>query len=156
MLHNQPYRFTCQGEKLIAHLGYIEQGLKMAVSRSIRVLLVDDHEVVAISLVALFDTIDDIVLVGRAGNGVEAIEQTTALTPDVVLMDLLMPVMDGFEATTLIRKHFPTVKIIAMSASSLHDDRKAAMQAGAHGYVSKDECSGSMICDAIRAVVYSL
>ncbi|MEO8612520.1 MAG: response regulator transcription factor [Chloroflexota bacterium] len=125
----------------------------MLISRIIRVLLVDDHEVVAMSLISLFDLIDDILLVGRASNGVEAIELTTVLSPDVVLMDLLMPFMDGLEATMLIRKHFPYVKVIAMSASSLHDDRKAAMQAGAHGYVSKDECSGSMICDAIRAVI---
>jgi len=139
--------------KLFSSSASLEQGLKMAFSRSIRVLLVDDHELVAISLSVVFEGLDDMMLVGRAANGVEAIELTGALAPDVVLMDLLMPVMDGFEATTLIRKHYPAVKVIAMSATSLRDDRKAALQAGAHGYVSKDDGSGNSIFNAIRAVV---
>jgi NarL family two-component system response regulator LiaR len=125
----------------------------MAFSRTIRVLLVDDHDLVALSLSTVFETTEDIAVIGRAVNGVEAIEMTAALAPDVVLMDLLMPVMDGLEATALIRKHYPDVKVIAMSATSLHDDRVAAMQAGAHAYVNKDEGSGSSIFAAIRAVV---
>lgn len=104
----------------------------------IRVLVVDDHKVVRKGLHTFIAVNDDIELIGEAGNGEEAIEQVAALDPDVVLMDLKMPVMDGPTAIGHIHKQFPDVKIIALT--SFDDDASAqrALEAGAIGYLFKD------------------
>ena len=83
----------------------------------IRVLVVDDHKVVRTGLRTFLSVQDDLVLVGEAGNGEEAIEQCAALSPDVVLMDLKMPVMDGPTAIARINERFPDVKIVALTSS---------------------------------------
>ena len=104
----------------------------------VRILVVDDHKVVRKGLRTFIAVHDDLLLVGEAGNGDEAIEQCAALLPDVVLMDLKMPVMDGPTAIGHIRARFPDVAIIALT--SFDDDTLAqqALEAGAIGYLFKD------------------
>ena len=110
----------------------------MTVNSQIRVLVVDDHKVVRKGLRTFIAVHDDLDLVGEAGNGEEAIEQCTALHPDVVLMDLKMPVMDGPTAIGHIRERFPEIKIVALT--SFDDDTMAqrALTAGAISYLFKD------------------
>jgi NarL family two-component system response regulator LiaR len=118
---------------------------------SISVLIVDDHDVVRQGLQTFLDLMDDIEVVGQANNGVEAIEQTRRLNPDIVLMDLMMPKMDGMEATRRISNLNTSTKIIVLSSFS--DDSKvfSAIKAGASGYLLKN-ISSAELADAIRAV----
>jgi two-component system, NarL family, response regulator LiaR len=104
----------------------------------IRIVLVDDHGVVRQGLKAFLATEDDIEVVGEASNGREAVEVVGNLLPDVVLMDLVMPELDGIGATTAIKSQWPQVDVIAMT--SFIEDEKVfgAMRAGAGGYVLKD------------------
>lgn len=104
----------------------------------VRVLLVDDHGVVRKGLRLFLSLTEDLEVVAEAKNGAEAIEQTAALRPDVVLMDLQMPVMDGPTAIEQIRTRHPDVQIVALT--SFHDESlaKRALEAGAIGYVFKD------------------
>jgi NarL family two-component system response regulator LiaR len=104
----------------------------------IRIVLVDDHGVVRQGLKAFLATEDDIEVVGEASNGREAVEVVGKLQPDVVLMDLVMPELDGIGATTAIKQQWPQVDVIAMT--SFIEDEKVfgAMRAGAGGYVLKD------------------
>lgn len=104
----------------------------------IRIVLVDDHGVVRQGLKAFLATEDDIEVVGEASNGREAVEVVGKLLPDVVLMDLVMPELDGIGATTAIKQQWPQVDVIAMT--SFIEDEKVfgAMRAGAGGYVLKD------------------
>jgi DNA-binding NarL/FixJ family response regulator len=106
--------------------------------KQIRVLIVDDHKVVRMGLRTFIAVQEDLELVGEAGNGEEAIEQCAALHPDVVLMDLKMPVMDGPTAIAHIRNRFPEIKVVALT--SFDDDKIAqrALEAGAIGYLFKD------------------
>jgi NarL family two-component system response regulator LiaR len=115
----------------------------------IRVLLVDDHKVVRKGLRIFFSVSDDIEVVGEAQNGAEAIERTAADRPDVVLMDLKMPVMDGPTAIEQMRTRFPEVRIVALT--SFRDDSMArqALEAGAIGYVLKDADEEELIA-AVR------
>jgi DNA-binding NarL/FixJ family response regulator len=104
----------------------------------IRVLVVDDHKIVRKGLSTFLSVHDDCTLVGEAGNGEEAIEQCAALKPDVVLMDLKMPVMDGPTAIEHISRRFPDINVVALT--SFDDDALAqrALEAGAIGYLFKD------------------
>jgi NarL family two-component system response regulator LiaR len=104
----------------------------------IRVLVADDHQIVRKGLRTFIAVHDDLELVGEAGNGEEAIEQCAALHPDVVLMDLKMPVMDGPTAIGHIRERFPEIKVVALT--SFDDDTMAqrALKAGAISYLFKD------------------
>ncbi|HET9496134.1 MAG TPA: response regulator transcription factor [Chloroflexia bacterium] len=104
----------------------------------IRIVLVDDHGVVRQGLKAFLATEEDIEVVGEASNGREAVEIVGRLEPDVVLMDLVMPELDGIGATTAIKQQWPQVDVIAMT--SFIEDEKVfgAMRAGAGGYVLKD------------------
>jgi NarL family two-component system response regulator LiaR len=110
----------------------------MTDNSQIRVLVVDDHKVVRMGLRTFIAVHDDLDLVGEAGNGEAAIEQCAALHPDVVLMDLMMPVMDGPTAIGHIRRRFPDVQVVALT--SFDDDTMAqrALEAGAIGYLFKD------------------
>lgn len=105
---------------------------------TIRVLLVDDHSVVRQGLRMFLDMDPELEVVGEAANGAEGVEQARALRPDVVLMDMLMPVMDGINATGIIRKELPDVEVIALT--SVLDDSSVfgAVRAGAIGYLLKD------------------
>lgn len=104
----------------------------------IRVLVADDHQVVRAGLVALLDQQTGFTVVGEAGTGEEAVQQARNLEPNVVLMDLQMPVMDGVVATQQIREHSSSIEILVLT--TFDDDAMiwGAIQAGAKGYLLKD------------------
>ena len=104
----------------------------------IKVLLVDDHAVVLNGLRMFLGLDQELAIVGQAVNGVEAVTLAHQLKPDVVLMDLLMPVMDGVTATAIIRRELPEVEVVALT-SVLEDEKViGAIRAGAIGYLLKD------------------
>ena len=105
---------------------------------SIRVLLVDDHAVVRQGLKMFLGLDPDLEVVGEAENGEEAIRLIPDLNPEVVLMDLLMPVMDGIEAITHIRQDYPETEVIALTSVLEDEAVMKAMRAGAIGYLLKD------------------
>ncbi|TLS38225.1 response regulator [Pseudalkalibacillus caeni] len=105
---------------------------------AIKVLLVDDHLMVRKGLRLFLHTQPDIDIIGEAENGKEALEKTAELNPDVVLMDLIMPEMDGIEATKEIKTTFPKVKVIVLTSFSDQDHVLPAIRAGAEGYQLKD------------------
>jgi len=118
----------------------------------IRVLLVDDHQVVRQGFKFFIDVTDDLELVGEAVNGEEAVQAAAKLNPDVILMDMIMPKMNGIEATKAIIADYPDVKIIALTSFS--DDENLvqdALSAGASGYFFKD-VTVDELADAIRKV----
>jgi NarL family two-component system response regulator LiaR len=116
----------------------------------IRVLIVDDHGVVRQGLRMYLALDAELEVVGEAANGAEALRLAHELEPDVVLMDLLMPVMDGIAATAAIRRELPEVEVIALT-SVLEDSAVfGAMRAGATGYLLKDTQAGDL-CRAIKA-----
>ncbi len=110
----------------------------MTVEDPIRVILVDDHPMVRMGLQAYFSTLPDIQVVGEAGTGEEAVRLAAELVPDVVLMDLIMPGMDGVEATRQVKKASPRTQVIVVT--SYHEDEHIfpAIRAGALSYVLKD------------------
>lgn len=118
--------------------------------RPVRVLIVDDHEMVRRGLISFLRTFEDLLIVGEASSGQEAIAQCQALHPDVILMDLMMPEMDGFTATEIIREQFPQVAIVALSSSGDTNAVTAAMQAGATSYLLKN-IGTEQLADAVRA-----
>ena len=114
-----------------------------------RVLIADDHDMVRSGLAVFLETFDDLVLVGEASDGAEAVRLCAEVQPHVVLMDLIMPNMDGVAAIQAIRQAQPQVQIIALTS---FDDRKlvqGALQAGALGYLLKD-ASIDDLAEAIR------
>ena len=104
----------------------------------IRVLLADDHAVVRRGLHGFFELLDDIEVVGEAEDGRSAVTMVEALVPDVVLMDLLMPGMDGIAATAEIKRRFPEVEVVALTSFIEEERVTAALEAGATGYLLKD------------------
>jgi two-component system, NarL family, response regulator LiaR len=118
----------------------------------IRVLLVDDHAVVRSGLGAVLLSYDDMELVGEAGNGEEAIRLCEKLQPDVVLMDLLMPVMDGVTATAAIRKQWPRINIIALTSFKEKEMVEGALKAGAMSYLLKNVSAAELVT-AIKGAV---
>lgn len=104
----------------------------------IRVLIADDHHVVRRGLVFFLRTQQNLEVIGEAGNGKEAVQLAKSLKPDVILMDLVMPEMDGIEATKLIKEHHPEMKIIILTSFSDQDHVIPALEAGASGYQLKD------------------
>ena len=117
----------------------------------IRVLLVDDHMVVRIGLRALIDSEPDMQVAGEAGNGIEAIEQVRALHPDVVVMDIAMPEMDGLEATRRIRSEFPASPVLILTVHAQEKYLFPVLKAGGAGYVLKSTVDTELL-DAIRTV----
>jgi DNA-binding NarL/FixJ family response regulator len=117
---------------------------------SIRILIVDDHAVVRQGLKMFLALDDELEVVGEAANGEEAIRRAHELVPDVVLMDLLMPGIDGIAATETIRRELPDVEVIALT--SVLEDKAVygAVRAGAIGYLLKDT-QGDELCRAIKA-----
>lgn len=103
-----------------------------------RVLVVDDQRLIREGIASLLDIQPGISVVGTAADGRDAVEQARALSPDVVLMDVRMPVMDGVEATAAIREHTPTCRILVLSTFDDDDYIAKALQAGASGYLLKD------------------
>lgn len=104
----------------------------------IRLLLVDDQELVCQGLKAMLNLESDLEVVGIANNGQVAIQQVEMLNPDVVLMDIRMPVMDGREATRIICQRFPDVKVLVLSTFDEDDYIAQSIKAGARGYLLKD------------------
>ena len=104
----------------------------------IRVVIADDHAVVRTGLAQLVGTFDDVELVGAAANGEEAVALSGERAPNVVLMDLEMPVLDGIEATRRIRDAHPDVAVVVLTSFSDRDRILAALDAGAAGYLLKD------------------
>jgi DNA-binding NarL/FixJ family response regulator len=117
----------------------------------IRVLIADDQRAVREGLAMLVGLTDDIEVIGTAANGVQAVELTRELRPDVVLMDLRMPEMEGAEATHAIRADLPETQVLVLTTYADDDSVFPALQAGARGYLTKD-ASAEEIERAIRAV----
>src|SRR5512139_1221343 len=111
----------------------------------IKVLLVDDHAVVRSGLGAVLMTHDDLELVGEASNGQEAVSQVDRLRPDVVLMDILMPVMDGVQATKAIHEKHPEVRIIALTSFKEKEMVEGALKAGALSYLIKNVSADELV-----------
>jgi NarL family two-component system response regulator LiaR len=122
----------------------------MTESGPIRVMLVDDHAVVRSGLGAFLLAFDDLELVGEAGGGEEAVRLCDQVQPDVVLMDLVMPGMDGATATRAIRARCPQIQVIALTSFKEKDLVQGALEAGAIGYLLKN-VSADELADAIRA-----
>jgi len=116
----------------------------------IRLLLVDDHKVVRNGLKIFISLYDDIELVGEAKNGEEAVNLCGETNPDVILMDLMMPVMDGPTATQLIRQQYPTIQIVVLTSFEAEELVQQAMEAGAIGYLYKDVEEEELV-NAIRS-----
>lgn len=113
--------------------------------------MVDDHSIVVDGICALLGLFKDIEVAGEASNGSEALEMVRKLMPDVVLMDIAMPIMDGLEATRRMRKEFPHVKVLVLTQ---YDDKEyvfPVIEAGASGFVSKTAASSELV-SAIRSV----
>ena len=120
-------------------------------TETIKVLITDDHLVVRKGLSALLATKDDIEVIGEATNGKEAIEQVKELVPDVILMDLVMPEMDGVQAIKQIVADFPDAKILVMTSFATDDMVFPAIKSGALGYLLKDSTPEELV-GAIRQV----
>jgi NarL family two-component system response regulator LiaR len=116
---------------------------------AIRVLLVDDHAVVRSGLGAFLMAFDDLELVAEAGSGEEAVAYCNRSQPDVVLMDLKMPGMDGAEATRRIREHWPNIQVVALTSFKEKELVESALEAGAIGYLLKN-VSADELAEAIR------
>ena len=122
----------------------------MSQENRIRVLIVDDHDMLREGLHAFLKAFPDLQLVGEAASGVEAVRLCRELNPDVVLMDLVMPEMDGVTAIRLIHQAQPAVKIIALSSFGEDELVRAALNAGATSYLLKN-ISADRLAEAIRA-----
>jgi DNA-binding NarL/FixJ family response regulator len=120
--------------------------------QKIRVLIADDHRMFAEALEAILATDDRLEVAGHAADGAEAVQLTLSLDPDVVLMDIAMPVMDGFQATKQIHKRRPESSVLMLTGSASRTDVDRAREAGAAGYVTKERIASELI-DAILEVV---
>jgi two-component system NarL family response regulator len=123
----------------------------MSKDNPIRILIADDHFVVRMGLAAVINTQPDMVVVAEAVNGRQALESFRLHKPDITLMDLRMPEMDGIEAITAIRKEFADSRFIVLTTYDGDEDIYRALQAGARSYLLKDMLRDTLI-DAIRAV----
>jgi DNA-binding NarL/FixJ family response regulator len=119
--------------------------------KKIRVLIVDDQALIRTGIATLLARKADIEVVGQAGNGQEAIDQAATLAPDVVLMDIMMPVMDGVEATRRISDHGPLPAVIILSTFREDEQVLRGLAAGARGYLLKD-VDHKALAEAIRTV----
>lgn len=120
-----------------------------------RILVADDHYMVRKGLAFFLKAFNDLQLVGEAVNGVEAVEMCAALHPNVILMDLMMPEMDGVEATRLIRDRYPDVRVIALTSMEVDADMvNTILQAGASHFVRK-QTSINDIVELIRDMDFS-
>lgn len=116
--------------------------------RPIRVLIADDEPLFIASVQALLASDDRVEVVGTAKNGQEAVERAVSLAPDVTLMDISMPKLDGIEAARKIREHHPTACILVLTGSSISADIDRSRQAGVAAFLTKDRL-GTQLVDAI-------
>ena len=121
------------------------------VSDRIRVLIADDHRLFGQALEAILATDDRLEVVGHAGDGSEAVQLALSVKPEVILMDISMPIMDGFQATKQIRKQRPHARILMLTGSNSRVDVDRAREAGAAGYVTKNRIAAELI-DAILEI----
>ncbi len=121
-------------------------------SEPIRVLLVDDTALFRTAIAELVDAQEGLSVVGEAENGLEAVEKARALKPDVVVMDVEMPVMDGVQATRLIREQMPGVKVVMLTVSESDDHLFDAIRFGAQGYLLKN-LRPAELYDLVKAVM---
>ncbi len=119
--------------------------------KAIRVLLADDHHLIRAGLKLLLQALAGIEVVAEAANGREALAQIGRHHPDLVLMDILMPEMNGLEATARVTQEFPEVRVIMLSVNATEEHVLKALQAGAAGYLLKNNCPAELEA-AIRAV----
>ena len=117
----------------------------------IRILVADDHYIVRMGLISLVSTESDMEVVAEAANGAQAVELYGKHAPDLVLMDLSMPIKDGIQATLEIRSKFPAARILMLTTFDGDDDIHKALRAGAQGYVLKNSTGDSLI-PALRTV----
>ncbi len=115
----------------------------------VRVVIADDQRLFAEALEAILSTDARITVVGRAHDGRAAVDLARDRRPDVVLMDIAMPVMDGIEATEAIREESPETRVVVLTGSAATNDVSRARSAGAAGYVTKDQIAG----DLVRAIL---
>jgi len=118
----------------------------------VRVLIADDHSLFAEALQAILGTDPRFEIVGLAKNGRQAVDLAESLKPDVALMDISMPVLDGFGATKELQKRAPKTSVLMLTGSNARGDVDKARSSGAAGYVTKDRIAGELI-DAIMEVV---
>jgi DNA-binding NarL/FixJ family response regulator len=116
-----------------------------------RVLIADDHRMFAEALEAILATDQRLEVAGQAGDGAEAVRLALTLRPDVTLMDIAMPIMDGLQATRQIRKQWPTACVLMLTGSNSRTDVDRAREAGAAGYVTKERIAAELI-DAILEI----
>jgi two-component system nitrate/nitrite response regulator NarL len=113
--------------------------------KPLRVLIADDHRLFLEALEAILASDERIEVVGQAGDGSEAVELARTLGPDVVLMDVSMPVLDGFEATREIRADTEGVRVLMLTGSNSRADVDRSRDAGASGYVTKDRIASELV-----------
>ena len=115
------------------------------VAEALTVLIADDHDLFAASLEAFLGTEEAIAVVGRASNGEEAMRLAAEIRPDVVLMDISMPVADGFEAARKIRDELPETSVLFLTGSNAPTDVAEARASGGAGYVTKDKIASDLV-----------
>jgi two-component system, NarL family, nitrate/nitrite response regulator NarL len=117
----------------------------------VRVLIADDHLLFAEALESILSTDERFEVVALARDGREAVDRCLELRPDIVLMDISMPVLDGFDATRLLREEWPEARVLMLTGSNARADVDRARQVGAVGYVTKDRIASELI-DAMLEV----
>jgi DNA-binding NarL/FixJ family response regulator len=116
-------------------------------SAALRVLVVDDSDVVRRAICKILSAHAEIEVVCEAANGRDAVRLAKEQRPDLVLMDISMPILSGFEATRLIKHEFPDIKVIFLTQHRSRSFMKEALAAGAHGFVTKDSASRELIAE---------
>ena len=124
----------------------------MTETERIRIMLVDEHAVVRSGLGAVLMSYDDMVLAGEAANGEEAVKMCPQIKPDIILMDLMMPVMDGVTATRIIHERYPEIRIIALTSFNEQELIEGALKAGAMSYLLKTVSAAELVA-AIRGAM---
>ena len=118
--------------------------------KPLRVVIADDHRLFAEALEAILTTDERIEVVGQASDGAQAVELARKLDPDVVLMDVSMPVLDGFEATREIREETEGVRVLMLTGSNSRADVDRSREAGASGYVTKDRIASELVATIVE------
>jgi DNA-binding NarL/FixJ family response regulator len=121
--------------------------------RPIRVLVADDHAIVRQGLVRLLEAVEGLAVVGEAADGAEAVERVLDLDPDVVVLDIVMPGMDGIEAARRISRSHPRTEIVILTAHRSETYQRQAFEAGARGYLLKD-CGIDVLAESIRRAAH--
>jgi DNA-binding NarL/FixJ family response regulator len=120
-------------------------------TQPIRILIADDHAMLRDALTSMMSVHEDIEVIGSAGNGREAVELVRQLQPDVAIVDISMPELNGIDATAEIAAISPQTKVVILSMQGTSEHLYRSLQAGAHGYLLKGS-AGKMLIEAVRAV----